>query len=101
MLHRIGACALALLLTMPALAQERVRRPGPPLLVVQGAEQPVRLQRATVDVDAVARSPESKGGCGSYSMASWIALARSSPAIRAASSRWVAREPVQYPPPCR
>ena len=41
---------------------------------------------ARVDVDAVARSPESKGGCGSYSMASWIALARSSPAIRAAST---------------
>ena len=33
-----------------------------------------------VSGDAVDVDPESNGGCGSYSMPSWIALATSSPA---------------------
>ena len=36
---------------------------------------------------AVATEPAVNGGCGSYSMLSWIARATSSPAIRAASVR--------------
>jgi len=43
------------------------------------------LSRATVSGRAFAGEPEPNGGSGSYSIPSWIALATSSPAIRAAS----------------
>ena len=36
---------------------------------------------------ALSTEPASNGGCGSYSMPSWIACAKSSPAMRAASVR--------------
>src|SRR5271168_2089197 len=40
---------------------------------------------ALVDADAFDMWPESNGGCGSYSMASWMTFARPSPPIFAAS----------------
>lgn len=50
--YRFATWALAAcLLSLPALAQESGRRPAPPLLVVTGAEIPVRLARASVEVD--------------------------------------------------
>ena len=53
MLYRFAAYALAAcLLSLPVFAQEQLaRRPVRPLLVVQGAETPVRLARASVEVD--------------------------------------------------
>src|SRR4029453_16893868 len=61
---------------------------GPPVHVLVGGDDDVaRRTSSMVSGEALAAEPLSKGGCGSYSMPSWIALATSSPAIWAASHR--------------
>ncbi|WP_296953114.1 VIT domain-containing protein, partial [uncultured Massilia sp.] len=51
----VAACAYAAWLlavpVLPTLAQDVARRPPPALLAVQGAERPIELRRAAVDVD--------------------------------------------------
>jgi hypothetical protein len=41
----------------------------------------IAVDNAFVAAEAFDRCPESNGGCGSYSIVSWMALALASPAI--------------------
>ena len=57
------------------------RSPGPPSACASRARPPPRAPARRSRAGAFSTEPESNGGCGSYSMPSWIACATSGPAI--------------------